>query len=163
MNKDIQIRAFTPELAHHFDTINRQWVEKMFRVEPIDDKMLKHPADIIINKGGFIWFAEHPELGVIGTCALCKHDESIFELTKMGVLESARGLKVGEVLLQFVIEQSRQKQHKTTFLLTNKKCEAAIHLYEKCAFVHDDEIMRQYGQNYQRCNVAMRLDLKRIK
>ena len=75
----------------------------------------------------------------------------------MGVLESARGLKVGEKLLQYVIDQSNLMQHETTFLLTNKKCEAAIHLYEKCGFVHDAEIMKQFGQSYQRCNVAMRL------
>lgn len=157
MNNQTEILTFRPELAHHFDTINRQWVESMFTVEPLDDAMLKDPEAFIINKGGFIWFARHPDLGIVGTCALCRHDEGVFELTKMGVLENARGLKVGEKLLLYVIEQSKAMKHETTFLLTNKKCEAAIHLYEKCGFLHDKEIMAQYGQNYQRCNVAMRL------
>lgn len=36
-------------------------------------------------------------------CALLKRGEGAYELTKMGVLSSARGLKVGEIFLQHVI------------------------------------------------------------
>ena len=43
----------------------------------------------------------------------------------------------------------------TLFLLTNKKCEAAIHLYEKNGFVHCEEIMQKFGCAYERCDVAM--------
>ena len=42
------------------------------------------------------------------------------------------------------------------YLLTNSKCAAAIHLYEKNGFEHDAEIMATYGARYERCNVAMR-------
>jgi N-acetylglutamate synthase-like GNAT family acetyltransferase len=41
------------------------------------------------------------------------------------------------------------------FLLTNKKCAAAIHLYEKSGFEHSDFIMQRFASSYQRCNVAM--------
>ena len=41
------------------------------------------------------------------------------------------------------------------YLLTNRKCEAAIHLYEKLGFVHDAEIMAKFGARYERCDVAM--------
>jgi ribosomal protein S18 acetylase RimI-like enzyme len=41
------------------------------------------------------------------------------------------------------------------FLLTNRKSEAAIHLYEKLGFVHSDDIMERHGKRYARCNVAM--------
>ena len=42
------------------------------------------------------------------------------------------------------------------FLLTNARCEAAVHLYEKLGFHHDQAIMDFYGAEYERCNVAMR-------
>ena len=42
------------------------------------------------------------------------------------------------------------------YLLSNKKSAPAIHLYEKLGFRHDDEIMRDYGARYARCDVAMR-------
>jgi RimJ/RimL family protein N-acetyltransferase len=41
------------------------------------------------------------------------------------------------------------------YLLTNRKCAAAIHLYEKLGFVHDEAIMRSFGARYERCDVAM--------
>jgi RimJ/RimL family protein N-acetyltransferase len=41
------------------------------------------------------------------------------------------------------------------YLLTNTKCTAAIHLYEKLGFEHDAEVMERFGRRYERCNVAM--------
>ena len=155
-NNPITIVPFSKELAEHFDIINRQWIEHMFTVEEVDDRVLKHPEEEIINKGGYIWFAQHQELGIVGACALLKKAEGTFELTKMGVLESARGLKVGETLLKYVIDKTKEMNLEYLFLLTNARCEAAIHLYEKNGFNHDSEVMRRFGQSYQRCDVAMR-------
>src|SRR5450830_338422 len=85
-----------------------------------------------------------------------KTGERSFELTKMGVRASARGLKVGEFLLRAVIDRALDIGAEPLYLLTNKKCEAAIHLYEKAGFEHDAAIMARYGARYERCNVAMR-------
>lgn len=41
-------------------------------------------------------------------------------------------------------------------LLSNAKCAAAVHLYEKAGFRHDADIMARYGARCERCNVAMR-------
>ena len=40
--------------------------------------------------------------------------------------------------------------------MTNARCAAAIHLYEKHGFRHDAQILREYGSRYARSNVAMR-------
>lgn len=48
-------------------------------------------------------------------------------------------------------------QIENLFLLTNKICEAATHLYYKHGFKDYAEIMRRFGPTYQRCNFAMRL------
>jgi len=146
---------YTPELAPHFDRINREWITTMFRLENIDEAVIGNPQHNIIDKGGYIWFAEHPDFGIVGTCALMKKGEGVFELTKMGVVSEARGLKVGEGLLQHVLKSAPAIAFNTLFLLTNKKCEAAIHLYEKNGFVHSEEIMKEFGCAYERCNVAM--------
>jgi N-acetylglutamate synthase-like GNAT family acetyltransferase len=157
LNHDnITFLDYTKALAHHFESINKQWINDMFVLEDIDKKVLCDPQNYIIDKGGRIWFAEHFEHGIIATCALLNKGQGAFELTKMGVLSPARGLKVGEKLLHHVIKQSANMNVKMLFLLTNAKCEAAIHLYEKNGFVHSKDIMRTYGQSYNRCNVAMR-------
>ncbi len=74
----------------------------------------------------------------------------------MGVREAARGHKAGEFLLRAVLVRAEELGAKELYLLTNSKCEAAIHLYEKVGFVHDAEIMRDFGARYARSNVAMR-------
>jgi|GEM_PF-109403 len=152
----LQFIKFCSDLAAYFETINRQWIEQMFVLEDIDRQVLKFPQKHIIETGGEVYFVKHPEFGIVGTCALLNKGQGNYELTKMGVSANMRGLKVGEQLLTYVIEQARLMNIKTLFLLTNSKCEAAIHLYEKNGFVHDKEIMQTYGMAYQRCNVAMR-------
>ena len=155
MQTQVNIKPFEPALAHHFETINKEWIDDMFTLETIDKQVLEDPQSHIIDQGGKIWFAEHPKLGIVGTCAFWHKGDKCFELTKMGVLKSARGLKVGEILLQHVLNEAQSLNIKKLFLLTNAKCEAAIRLYEKNGFVHDKKIMQDYGQNYERCNVAM--------
>ena len=91
----------------------------------------------------------------MGTCALQKTGPAAFELTKMGVRESARGLKAGEFLLGKVIERARELGADTLYLLTNSACAPAIHLYEKLGFGHDSGIMERYAARYARCDVAM--------
>lgn len=147
---------FTASLAPYFESINTQWIDEMFVLEEVDKHVLSKPQETIIDKGGKIWFAQHPHLGIVGTCALLKKSDGVYELTKMSVCKTARGLKIGELLLQHVIGEARLLADQCLFLLTNAKCEAAIHLYEKNGFVHDADIMSSFGKSYQRCDVAMR-------
>ena len=152
----LTIHEFSDDLAHHFHDINAVWINAMFKLEDTDREVLQQPRRNIIDKGGVILFVEAQGLGIVGTCALQKSAGSGYELTKMGVRESARGLKVGEFLLAAVLERAAALQASPLYLLSNAKCEAAIHLYEKLGFRHDAEIMATYGARYQRCDVAMR-------
>lgn len=152
----LSIRDFSDDLAADFHNINAAWIEAMFTLEPTDRDVLENPRARIIDRGGAILFAEAADLGIVGTCALQKTGERQFELTKMGVVESVRGRKVGEVLLAATLDRAAQLGAETLYLLTNSACAPAIHLYEKLGFVHDADIMRDFGARYARCDVAMR-------
>jgi N-acetylglutamate synthase-like GNAT family acetyltransferase len=152
----LTIIEYDDSLAQDFYTINAQWIETMFVLEATDIDVLTHPRETIIDKGGVILFVRSAEHGIAGTCALKKTSEGCFELTKMGVRENVRGMKAGEFLLAAILERARSMQIEKLYLLTSKKCEAAIHLYEKYGFEHSEEIMRDYGQSYRRCDVAMK-------
>jgi ribosomal protein S18 acetylase RimI-like enzyme len=152
----LTIREYSDDLAPYFHDINAEWINDMFRLEATDREVLENPRARIVAPGGVILFAEARGLGIVGTCALQKTGERSFELTKMGVRASARGLKVGEFLLRAMIERAMQIGAEPLYLLTNAKCAAAIHLYEKAGFQHDADIMARYGARYARCNVAMR-------
>jgi ribosomal protein S18 acetylase RimI-like enzyme len=151
----LSIVEYNDELAGQFHDINAQWIESMFVLEDHDRHVLEHPRSVIIDSGGVILFVASPAHGIIGTCALMKTGDGEYELTKMGVLDTARGLKAGEFLLDQIISRARTMEVKKLYLLTSHKCEAAIHLYEKLGFEHSKEIMTHYGQRYERCDVAM--------
>lgn len=149
------IHEFSDDLAATFHTINAEWISTMFALEQTDIDVLENPRARIIEPGGTILFIEAAGLGIVGTCALQQTSPGKFELTKMGVTAAARGLKAGEALLAAMIERARAMHAQQLYLLTNRKCAAAIHLYEKAGFRHDAGIMAQYGSRYARCDVAM--------
>lgn len=156
MRPGLTIHEFSDDLAVHFRDINAEWIGAMFALEPTDRDVLEHPRARIVDAGGDILFVEADGLGIVGACALQKTGPSAFELTKMGVRESARGLKAGERLLEAIIERAIERGADPLYLLTNARCAAAIHLYEKLGFRHDAQIMARYGARYARCDVAMR-------
>ena len=156
MSPALVIHEFSDELAVHFHDINAEWITAMFRLEDTDREVLENPRAKIIDAGGAILFVDARGLGIVGACALQKTGATGYELTKMGVRESARGMKAGEFLLAAVIERAKSLGADPLYLLTNGRCAPAIHLYEKLGFRHDAEIMARYGARYERCDVAMR-------
>jgi N-acetylglutamate synthase-like GNAT family acetyltransferase len=155
----LRIVEFHDGLAQAFHDINAQWINAMFVMEDTDRQVLEHPREMIIDRDGVILFVEATDLGIVGTVALMKTGEGSYELTKMGVLESARGRKAGEFLLAACIERAQSMKMARLYLLTNHICAPAIHLYEKAGFQHDVEIMEQYGKKYERTDVAMNFPL----
>lgn len=156
MTPALEVIDFDDSLAGDFYRINAQWIESMYQMEAADLETLEDPRGKIIDPGGAILFIRSQSQGVIGAVALRKRTDDAFELTKMGMLEVARGQGAGKILLQAIIAKAQEMQVKTLFLLTNRKSQAAIHLYETHGFVHDADIMTDFGGSYDRCDVAMR-------
>ncbi|MEH3047597.1 bifunctional helix-turn-helix transcriptional regulator/GNAT family N-acetyltransferase [Sphingomonas adhaesiva] len=152
----LRIRDYSDDLAPRFRAIGTEWLTEMFRLEDTDRQVLDDPRGTIIAGGGAILFVEADGLGIVGTCALQRNGDGGIELTKMGVRASARGLKAGEFLLDATIARATAMGADPLYLLTNARCAAAIHLYEKAGFRHDAHIMATYGARYARCDVAMR-------
>ncbi|MEM9378907.1 MAG: helix-turn-helix domain-containing GNAT family N-acetyltransferase [Planctomycetota bacterium] len=153
----LRIVPYRDDLAPTFFEINREWIEAMYSMEPHDRELLENPSESIIRRGGHVLFVEDGEGTILGTCALEAHDDGFTELSKMGVRAEARGKGAGEFLLRAALERARELGLRDRlFLLSNRKSEAAIHLYEKVGFVHDAEILARFGPRYARADVAMR-------
>ena len=155
-----QVVEYHDGLQPVFAAITRQWVEEMFTLEATDQAIIDNPRRTILDPGGCILFADLPGVGLVGTCALLPAGPATFELTKMGVLPSARGAGVGRFLIDQILVRAYAQQAQTLFLLTNHRCEAAIHLYKKAGFVHDSAILERYRSRYQRCDVAMSYNMR---
>ncbi|MEQ7873366.1 GNAT family N-acetyltransferase [Sphingomonas sp. ASV193] len=151
----LRLARFDDDLAPHFDRINRRWIEEMHVIEPVDEDQLGQPRATIVEPGGEIFFAIDDKLGPVGTCGLLRIGPGDYELIKMGVDPVAQGLGVGETLLKAGIEAAKALGATRLFLLTSTKSAAAIRLYERNGFVHDEALKDELGGEYSRCNVAM--------
>jgi N-acetylglutamate synthase-like GNAT family acetyltransferase len=151
----LRIVEFRDELAPAFHDINAEWITSMFVMEDVDRHVLQNPRETIIDPGGAILFVELEGTGIVGAGALRWSEPGQLELTKMGVKSGLRGLKAGEFLLDALIARAATMQSERLYLLTSKRCEAAIHLYEKVGFEHDAELLAAARHHYDRCDVAM--------
>lgn len=146
----IEIIDFTEDLKEPIKTLNYEWLEKYFRVEKGDERSLSNPKAEITDKGGFIYYAKCNG-DIVGTASLLKKTDGVFELGKMGVSEKARGQRIGTILLEHCISKAKEKKIKTLILYSNRKLEAAIHLYEKYGF---KEVELEPGL-YERADIKM--------
>ena len=87
----MKIVPYKPEYQPHFERLNKAWLNKYFRVEPIDEWVLTNPEEAILKDGGTIIFAEYADQ-IIGTAALKLIQPGTYELTKMAVDEAFQGL-----------------------------------------------------------------------
>lgn len=151
----VDIIAFNEQYANDFAKLNFEWLEKYFYIEDYDRKVLTQPQQYILDKGGHILFALIDEEAV-GTVALIKRGQGVFELSKMGVTEKYQGLRIGQKLMYACIDYARQKGCERLFLDSNRKLTPAITLYHKVGF---KEIPVPEDTPYERCNIRMEIKL----
>ena len=130
----LQITTFSDDKKHHFKELNTEWLEKYFEIEPIDHRVLNNPQTEIINKGGHIFYISNNNK-IVGTVALIKVNDHIFELSKMAVTQNVQGLGIGNKLIQYCFDFCIENNIKELILYSNTKLESAIHLYKKVGFI----------------------------
>ena len=154
-NPDTEIVQYRPEVRAAFEELNRIWIEKHFEMEDTDRAYLTDPEKHIIDPGGSIlFFLEAGE--PVGTCALIKRGERVFELAKMAVAPSARGRGYGQQLAEAALATAQAQGASQVYLLTDEKLGAAVALYRKLGF---QKTVRDSSQPYQRGNLQMEIDL----
>jgi DNA-binding MarR family transcriptional regulator/GNAT superfamily N-acetyltransferase len=154
-NSDVRIAEYEPKYAKAFYDLNYAWISETYEVEPEDEKTLSDPEKYYLEEGGAILIALYKDEPV-GTCALKKRGEGVFEMSKMTVSTSMRGKKIGELLGHAVIEKARQLGGVQMVLYSNKKgSSAGINLYRKLGFV--EVPLRDF--NYKRADIRMELNL----
>lgn len=153
---EVKIVTYQPKYQKAFKELNEEWITTFFKMEEKDYKVLDHPEEYIINKGGHIVFAllnDEP----VGTCALMQSSESplIYELAKMAVSPKAQGKKIGFLIGKALVDTAKESHADTVFLETNSMLTPAINLYGKLGFQH----VPLSDSPYERCDVKMELKL----
>ncbi len=130
----ITIVSYKEEYKEHIKSLNYEWLEKYFSVEPNDVIQLSNPKEEILDKGGKIFFALNND-EVVGTVSLLKVSDEEYELGKMAVTEKYKSAGIGKMLMTHCIEEAKKLKAKKLSLFSNTKLEAAIHVYRKYGFV----------------------------
>lgn len=151
----MKIVSFQQAYKKDFFDLNIEWLETYFYVEDFDREVLSNPEKYILTPGGHIFFAIENEV-VLGTVALLKRDNDLFELTKMAVLPNQRGKKIGQQLMQYCINFAKAHNF-DLFLYSNTILENAIYIYRKYGFT---EVPVEANSPYERSNIKMVLPLK---
>jgi GNAT superfamily N-acetyltransferase len=151
----VEIISYQPELGEFFKSISYDWLEKYFGIEDTDREVLENHKKNIIDQGGHILFAKVKN-EIVGTCALINHGEGIYELAKLGVLESHQGLRLGEQLVEAIIETAKGLKAKYVVLESSNRLKKALQLYEKLGFLEDKYLIQE---PFSRCNVQLMLKL----
>ncbi|HZJ36815.1 MAG TPA: GNAT family N-acetyltransferase [Gillisia sp.] len=151
----IEIIPFDPAYAADFKNLNLDWLNKYFRVEPHDDEVLGDPEKHIIKPGGTVFFAKEGKR-ILGTVALMKIEDDVFELTKMAVTPEEQGRKIGQKLMEHTLKFAKEQGWKTLILYSNRKLENANYIYKKYGF---EEIPIEENNPYSRGDIKMKLEL----
>lgn len=153
----VTILPYSPTHAPIFDRLNRAWIEEHFRVEPFDDLVLTQPEKMIIAPGGEVWFAAL-DGDVVGACALIPLTPTLFEFTKLGVEEKARGHGVARALLRHCIDRARARGDQTLRIFTSTRLGPANALYRSEGFI-EIAMSAEQKQRYQRADIMYDLAL----
>ncbi|MCP4673231.1 MAG: GNAT family N-acetyltransferase [Desulfobacula sp.] len=131
----IKIVPFENIHAVAFKQLNLEWLEAYNLYEPADLQYLDAPQSNILEQGGRILIAIKDNV-VIGTCAIIMETSDTAELAKLAVSPDAQGKGVGRMLAMESVKEARKMGLKKIFLVSNKKLDRAIRLYESFGFSH---------------------------
>ncbi len=152
----IKIIDYRPEHQPYFEKFNRQWIEELFEMEPVDEWVLTNPDKAILENGGAILMAEYNGI-VAGTVGLRKFDDETFEFTKMAVDTSFRRKGIAEAISFASFKKAKELGATNVILYSNKLNVGAVKLYEKIGFQH----MEVENDVYKRANVKMVIGIEK--
>ncbi len=149
---EINIIPYRPEHQPYFEKFNRQWIEELFEMEPVDEWVVSNPGKALLDTGGAILMALYKG-EVAGTVGLRKVDETVYEFTKMAVDPAYRRRGIAEALSFSSFIKAKELGARRIILYSNKKNAGAVKLYEKIGFEH----LPVENDVYKRANVKMEI------
>ena len=131
----VEIIEYENKYQPDFYKLNIEWLDKYNLTESHDLMILDNPEDTIISKGGFIWLAKVGDK-IVGSAALIKENNEIFELAKMAVADEFKGKGISKLLIEVCIDKARKIGTGKLELFSNHQLITALGLYEKYGFHH---------------------------
>ena len=151
----IEIIDFSDNLKDYFKELNFEWIEKYFVVLPSDEFVLTNPTESIIDKGGYIYFAK-VDNEIVGTFAMIKVDEYIYEIAKMAVTDKYKNMGIGKKLMEYAIKKAKDLRIDKLILYSNTDLKVAVSMYSKFGF----QTIPKTDFHNERANIKMEMIIK---
>ena len=150
----IEIIEYENKYQPDFYKLNVAWLDKYHLTESRDLAVLDDPQGMIIDNGGFIWLAKETDT-IVGSAALMKETDAIFELAKMTVADGYKGRGISKLLMETCINKARAIGATKLELFSNHQLTTALGLYEKYGFQH----VSVTGSPFETADVKMEMEL----
>jgi putative acetyltransferase len=130
---NVDIIEYEDQYHDAFRELNLEWLDKYNLTEEPDLMVLNDPRGTIINQGGYIWLAKHDAV-IIGSSALIKEHDGVFELAKMSVAREWQGKGISKLLIEVCLQKAKDVKATKLELFSNHQLLAALKLYERYGF-----------------------------
>jgi putative acetyltransferase len=156
MPTGVSIIDFEPAHRRAFEALNHEldyeWISRYFYIEGPGHQPVANPQQYILERGGHILMAVC-DGEAVGTCALVKEHDGVFELARLAVAPAAQRRGIGWALGQGILCKARQLGAHRVEVLSISTLIPALKLYDKLGFRNASLIPQQPG------DVRMVLDL----
>ena len=129
----MKIEYNDPKYKNDFIEMNKSWIEDMFKLEDEDIREMEN-IELSIENGGQIFFSIDDNERVMACCMIAPREDGDWEIMKFAARGMYTGTGAGSACLKACIDYAKEKQLKKIIIVSNKKCEHAIHLYRKFGF-----------------------------
>lgn len=129
----MKIVPYDSKFKAEFIEMNKAWIAEMFAIEEEDIKEMGN-IEPTIEKGGQIFFALDDNNQVLACCMIAPREDGDWEIMKFAARGMYTGTGAGSACLKACMDYAREKQLEKVILVSNRKCEHAIHLYRKFGF-----------------------------
>ena len=130
---NVQVIEYEDRYHAVFKSINEEWLDLYNLKEEPDLVVLNDPKKTIIENKGVIYLARYNG-EIIGSAALIREHDGVYELAKMAVAKNHRQMGVGKMLIEKCLEKAAELGAKKIVLFSNHQLKAALALYEKYGF-----------------------------
>ncbi len=128
----MEIVTYRPEFKKDFIELNEAWISSLFKMEEEDYRVL-YNFEEDLEKGAQIFFAVE-NVEVLACSMIAPIDETEWELEKFAARGMYTGTGAGTACLLASIEYAWGQGAKKISIVSNRKCDRALRLYEKYGF-----------------------------
>lgn len=149
----MEIISYQGKYKKDFVNLNLVWIQKYFKVEAQDVKMLNDIEDFRA-KGAEVYFALEQEKA-IATCMVNPVGGQVWEICKLAADEHCTGRGAGSAVLKACMEHAKEHGARKLMIVSNTILSAAMHLYAKAGF---KEVPID-NMEYERVNIQLEMDV----